>query len=428
MVNRKQAPTTGLLEAKPFPPVEKKQLSNGTDVYLLAVGTEPVVEIQIVFPGGSSYEPQVGVASLAGKLFTEGTERFSSAALAQKLDFYGAFFDVDTGYEITSFALSTLSRRLPETIDLLQEIIFHATFPPHEFDLLKERLVQKLKVDEQKTDYWARKKFLANIFGSRHPYGSTMGLEELKSIGCTTLWSYYLEHLRKSPYTIFVAGKYDAKQVMELLEKYFATSKPQPSPYTSKAKDCPLEPKLGLETISLPDHPQATLRVGHPLIPRNHPDYYKLRLVVMILGGYFGSRLMKNIREDKGYTYGIYSSMLALKYTGILSIGADVGKEFVPATLQEIHKEIRRMQVETISETELQVAKNYLLGKLITELETPGEVVDTYKNLWVHEIPVADYEHSFEIIQSTTAAEVQRLSQLYFHPDRLTEVVCGENS
>jgi zinc protease len=431
LIDRSVPPKAAPMEKIPFPEVHTRTLSNGVTVYLVPFGTQEVVELGAVFPAGRSFETAAGVASFTGKMLQEGTKSYSSLEFARKLDHLGAFINVEAGYENATVSLTTLAKHLGATIPLLQEMLLEPAFPEKDLAKLKERTIQHLDVENQKTAYTARKEFNRLLFGSDHPYGRTSEKRDIEVIDIGLLKGFHERNYNFSNLRLIVVGRYDDKQLMRLLEKNFGTAdlidaSRKVDPSDSYAKQTTGEDPSGLQYFEKADSMQATVRVGHRGFDRHHPDFYRMQVVNTVLGGYFGSRLMKNIREDKGYTYGIGSAWLSMKHGGYFLVQTDVGNAYIEPTLREIDKEIRLLIDEGLKERELNLVKNYMLGRTISGRETPGQILDLVKNMLGNGLPFSTLDEKFDIIQSVTTAEVQELARRHLHPDKLLQVVCGK--
>lgn len=426
-LDRTVPPQVAPLAYQPLPPYKKVALANGIPVYLLRYGTQEVVEVQVVYKAGHSYEAQPGLADYATRMLTEGTEKKSSLQIAQMLDDFGSYLNVESGFDLATVSLSTLERHLPLTLNLLKEVLLQSTVPEDEFTKARNRNLQKLEIEEQKTQFQARKLFRPKLFGQAHPYAYVAQAQQLKAITPEACREYIGTMLHPSRATIIVTGLFDEDDVFNLLNSKLGKLE------ASAAADIPSAAAstaistaaAGRYVHSMADTVQSTLSVGHAAFSRAHEDYHKMRLVNTVLGGYFGSRLMSNIREEKGYTYGIYSQWSSLKYGGYFGVNTSVGNEFVEDTLSEIKKEIIRLQEEPIGAEELEVAKNYLLGRIISQQETPFEIGDILKLLLHHELEPEDIQKGYEAIQACTTEEIQTLAQQHLQPHALIEVVAG---
>jgi predicted Zn-dependent peptidase len=411
-----------------LPPYTRQQLDNGLDVYMIRYGTQEVVECQMVYRAGHAYESHPGLADFAGKMLLEGTARKTSLQIARLLDDYGSHLNVESGYELTTITLSTLERHLPLTLNLLKEVLTEATVPDAEFENARARSLQRLEVEHTKTQFHARKHFAQRVFGHQHPYAYTPTAEALQHLTAEACRSYLAGPLHPSRAFLIVSGLFDEADTLKLLnDKLGSLPALPPQEASSLAVRTAIQPAApGLYHHAMAEGVQSSLRIGHLAVPRNHPDYNLLRLLNTLLGGYFGSRLMKNIREDKGYTYGIHSSWVGMKHAGYFVIGTDVGNEFVADTLREVQQELERLRQELISEQELEVAKNYLLGRIISQQETPFEVADTLKLLLHHGLAPDEPAQGFRQIQEATSAQLLALAQQHLQPQQLQCVVAGK--
>ncbi len=427
-LDRTQAPAEAPLAPKALPSVALAHLSNGTPVHLIRFGAQPVSEVQLVYRAGHSHEAKSALDGLVLKMLTEGTARYDALALAQAFDGLGAFVQTQPGYEVSTISLSVLTRRVADALPLLAEVALAPTFPQQEWDRYRERTRQGLTVEQRKTSYHARRAFLRLAYGEHHPYAANLGADELTAITHADLVAHHQARYAGAPMAILVSGQFEPEAMLSALEGHFGGLAPLAAT-PSRAAGVRPQPTSGRRFIPLPGQLQATLRVGlgdDGRFQRGHADYPALRLLTTVLGGYFGSRLMSNVREEKGYTYGIHAQWVALRHGGHLLIGTDVANAYVEPTLVEIRRELDRLCAEPIGADELHIARNYLLGRMLSEQETPFQVADIVKNQVVNELPADDYLHLFDRISAVTAEELLRLAQSYLRPERLLTVVCGD--
>ena len=426
ILDRKTPPQAMPMRPISLPPYSEASLSNGISVYLLPFGNADVVDIQMVFGGGKVFQSKTGQAGFMSRNMSEGTASYSSLELAQHLDNYGAWVVPSSGSEFISVSLSTLTRHIPSTIPFMKEVAFTPTFPQTEFDKMKQRTLEKMHINSQKTNNIARKNFSRYFYGFDHPYGSYFGAEELEQLERDDLVAYFNQYLYPGNFKLLVVGKFDEDNMLKMLEENFGgLDLKEPFKGVSPAKDATPRQELGRKYIEK-DGMQATLRLGHRGVKYGHPDYYPLQVMNTILGGYFGSRLMKNIREDKGYTYGIYSGMAAFKHDGHFVVQGDVGNEYIEPTITEVKKEMRKLMDDGVGESELQLVKNYMLGKAISQRETPFQLAGTLRFTIENGLTFADIDRKWEIYQNITTKEVQELAQKYLFPDDMLEVVVGK--
>jgi zinc protease len=424
-VNRTHPPQAGAMHITAFPEVLQDELHNGIPVYIIPFGREDLTEIQFVYKAGHAYESKTGLASLTARMMQEGNRSYDSLGFAEILDFYGASLDIEAGYESSSFSLVTLTKHLDKTMELMQEMLYHPSFPVKEFQLHIQRSLQQIQVEEQKTSYVARKNFASNLFGSDHPYGAFVGKEALQQIEHADLPGCYHTYFRPGPAFILCAGRFDRETLMDTLNNTIGKMTYHKSALTSAAEEKLFTSKVGTLSFPVKDSMQSSIRAGLPSISRSHADYYRLQMTMLILGGYFGSRLMKNIREDKGYTYGIGASLNGLKHAGYCSIATDVAHEYVKPVIQEILNEITKMKNEPVSIEELDTARNYLFGVYMARRETLFQIGEQVKNARVNDLNIHDMNRVFSEIQNLTPEDIQICARKYLNSDNLLWVVAG---
>lgn len=427
-LDRSLPPDAAPMEKVLFPNVREARLRNGIPVYMVQFGTQEITELMALFPAGRSFEPAPAIASFTSKMLLEGTKSYSSLEFARKMNEYGAFIHPESGFESANWELSSLTKHLDNTVPLLAELLLEPRFPASELANLKERTLQNLEVEEQKTGFIARKEFNRLLHGNDHPYGRPTEREDVSALEIPELQSFHGKHFSLSNCTFIACGRFDEDKLLATLEKHFgaAFSAPVIDTAQSQAQVEPAAHPTGLHYFEMPDSMQATVRVGHKGLKRNHPDYFPLQVLTTVLGGYFGSRLMKNIREDKGYTYGIGSAWLSMKYGGTFLIQTDVGNEYIKPTLEEIKKEMKRLIEDGLPEEEVRLVKNYMLGRSASARETPSQIAGQIKSYLVNELPFSLFDDKFDIVQSVTAEDLHQLAIKYLHPDQLLEVVAGK--
>ena len=428
--DRTAAPAVLPINKVQFPKIEQLQLSNGTPVYLIQYGGQDIIDLRLVInKGGKSFETHSGLAGMTSKMLTEGTKNHTGYQLAQQLDEYGAFLHPDSGYEAASFHLTCLEKHLPNVLPLVEEVMVSPTFPEDEFVKLKERTIHQLEVEEQNTAFVARREFSKLMYGPDHPYGDVAGAETIKALKREWMVEFHERCYGPEHWSIVISGKFDQERLLENLETIFGKYDRTPKsgePLVSKSENAPILSNSGLHYFEKADSKQSTVRLGHLGFKREHPDFHKMQVVNTILGGYFGSRLMKNIREDKGFTYNIGSAWISFRYAGIFLIQTDVGNEYIKVTLEEIKKELNKLIEEGVTENELELVKNYILGRSISARETPSQINEIVSNYLIRNQGFDTLDEKFEIIQSITTADIKALTQKYFKPEDLLIVISGK--
>ncbi len=427
MLNRTIPPIGKPFQNIPLPAFTLAHLSNGIPVYMIQYGTVEMCEVQAIFKAGAGYGDKVGVSDFAPRNMSEGTKNFTSLAFSQALDNYGAFLEYDEGNEFISFHLTTLSHLVAKTVPLMQECLVNPIFPETEWEKLKSRTLQKLQVSQKQTAYIAAREFPKLLFGANHGYATTADMAEIQVIERNDLVEYHQNYLHAGNMTFAVTGRFDEIDLMRTLEAQFGSLPILPANTEISTTSLPTATSpAGAHHFEVEGGVQSSIRLGHLGFSRLHPDYDKMELVNTILGGYFGSRLMKNLREEKGYTYGIYSGWNSYLYTGAFAVQCDVGNEYIEDTLFQVKKEISTLISAGVTADELDLVKNYKLGQSINQRETPSQINRTLRFALIYGISFAQLDQKYETFKALKPDDISELAAKYIQPDKLIEVVCGK--
>ena len=423
MLDRQVAPPVQPLASVTLPAADVFSLPNGARLHVLRNDAQPVVRLQVVFKAGKWYEPISGLSLLTARMLLEGTRTRTARQIADQVAFYGASLDCEQGFDRATLTLYCLTRHLSNLLPLVLDILTEATFPSTELDLLKTRTVQNIRVERQKNSYLAAELFSRNLFGPAYPYGNTFDESVFATISQATVQGYYQTAYLFSEAEIFLCGSVSQADEQSVKHSLGQAGNLQSS--SAYLPDFQLTDSVSHEHKIIHDSLQSSLRIGRLWPSLTHPDTHKLQLLVKVLGGYFGSRLMKNIREDKGFTYGIYASINSREHACALTIGTDVNGNSAYATVSEIHYELRRLQTELIPQDELQTVKNYVTGKFANELSTVFEQCDKYKAIVFTNLPPDYYSTFIREINSVASKQLLELAQQYLTPESMVEVVVG---
>jgi len=394
-------------------------LDNGIPVYYISGGQQNVLKIELVFKAGRWFEPHWGAAYFASNLLSKGTTNKTSFAIAQVFDRYGAHVEISPGLDVVSLALYSLTGKLQPVLALLIELLQESVFPAKELEQMKTIYLQNLKVNQEKTSFQASKLLRRNLFGENHPYGKELEAEEVTALQREQLADYYKRFF--GDLFILVSGKVET-DTRTLINNTFGGLAVQSVADKSHA---PSVAKPFRQLADKEDSVQSSLRIGKRFIGRTHADYYDALFLNHILGGYFGSRLMKNIREDKGLTYGIYSSIHTLRNDTYLVIGADVNKDNLEIAFEEIRKELLRLRVEPIDTEELETARNHFIGSLQSEIVTPFAHADKVKNMILFNLPDDYYQKLIHRLDTLHRDDLVRIAETYFAEDSFFETAVG---
>ena len=423
ILDRTEAPAYKIINTIHLPEPQSHTLDNGIPLHVINIGEQPVVRFECIFESGNWHEKETGESYFAIKMLPEGTRSMTSSEISEAFDKIGAFIDMTHSSDRSGIVVYCLSRFLPEVMTIIKEMIGEPDFPEKELDELRNITLQNLRVNKEKTAYLATTEFRRQLFGREHPYGQSQEEKNIQDLSLSAIRDHFEVFVKNGKRTIILAGQVSDVDV-KLVNQYFGQGEyKNDASEISRIVDTDYEGKEVL--VEKSDSVQSTIRIGRRLFTRQHPDYFKMLVTNEILGGYFGSRLMKNIREEKGLTYGISSHMVTLRREGYFMIGTDVKKEFTQQTIDEIKKEIYRLQTELIDDTELQTVKNFMAGEFAGSLNTAFEVADRQKILLLDKLPADFFSRYIEQIHATRAEDIQLMALKYLRPEEMVEVVVG---
>ena len=424
ILDRSKAPTIQEISSVSIPSIDQYSLANGLQVYELNLGSQEIIKLEIVLNAGRSHELKKLAGRLTAAMLKEGTPLWSAMDIASKIDYYGATLRSDSNLDVSSISLFCLSKHFKDLLEILVEVWKNANFPESQIERYVKRSKQKLQIDLAKNDIVAYRELTERIFGSDHPYGfnSTPALYE--SIERNDLIVHHKNCYFKKDLKIFLSGKITDTD-RKLLENTIGNLELNPE---NKAADKVPIAKNKIEKIHLKGAQdiQTAVRIGRKLFNRTHSDYPGFYLMNMVYGGYFGSRLMKNIREDKAYTYGVYSYVDSLQNSGYYSISTEVGNEYLEDTLKQIHLEMDRMCNDLVSDQELAMARNYLLGQFLNMMDGPLKVSQVLKTMILSSKDITYITDIINQIKATDKQRIRDLAQKYLRKETMWEITVGQ--
>jgi predicted Zn-dependent peptidase len=411
--NRHIAPEIQSIQSVEIMEPKKYTLSNGVPVFVFENKDQDLLKIKLIFNGGSSATTKPWVASSVNSMLTEVTKNYSSERLAEEIDFYGAYFETSTSRDYSAVSLYSLNRFLGNTIPLLAEVVQNASFNKDEFESFITRKKQEYKVNTERVDYIARQRFTALLFGENHPYGKYSKLEDFDNLKQQDLVDFHRKHYKLGSFKIFIAGNF-GKEELELLNNHLGlmANENNNSIDNQDWKHYPSSEKNN--HIHKDNSVQNAIRMGFVSIHREHPDYFGIKILSTILGGYFGSRLMNNIREDKGYTYGIGSAISSFNKESVFFISTEVNSDVSLQAIEEINKEILLLQTDIIGDNELFTVKNYLQGSFQRSFDGTFNLLDRYIEVELNNLDYSYYQNYIQKVKSIDARELKRLAQKHF--------------
>ena len=364
MLNRTIAPDYKTIDAIEVIRTNPAKLNNGINLYSLSAGSQEIVKIEFIFKAGMAHQLATLVASTTNVMLESGTKSFTADQISDGIDFFGSFLELQVEQDFASITLFSLNKYLDKSLAYIEEIIKYPVFPENEFKIHIANKKQKFAINSQKVNVLARRRFTELLFGEAHPYGIDVKENDFDRISIAEITGFFKAHYNALNCTIFASGNLP-NSLPDVLNRFFGDglwgSSAQVIATAMPIQSNPQQKHF----IEREDAIQSAIRVGRILFNKTHPDYFKFQVLNTILGGYFGSRLMANIREDKGYTYGIGSGLNNLVQSGYFFISTEVGADVTKETLKEIYKEIALLREKPVDKLELETVRNYILGNFL---------------------------------------------------------------
>ncbi|MCB0531617.1 MAG: insulinase family protein [Lewinellaceae bacterium] len=420
---RRSAPHIREVSQLTLPLPKVIRLDNGLPVYVLDFPEQEILKLEVVYNAGRPAETKRLVARATARMVQEGTRQKSAAVIAELIDFYGGSLSIPTNLDSANFLLFTLHRHAEKLVPVFAELLHEPAFPENELETFKRASARSLAIDLDKEEVLAYRKITELIFGPDHPYGYNSTPADYAALQQADLIRHFERWFTPANCRIFASGRVD-HGVRYLLNQYFGQERRDGAALAVS----PMAPKYVAQTIPL-KHPgslQTAVKIGRPLFSRRHPDYNGMYVLNTILGGYFGSRLMRNIREKRGYTYNIYSTVDAMLHDGCFYIATEVDNSKVRATIKQIFAEMERLCEEPIPDAELSMVRNYLLGMLLNGLDGPLNISDVIKTLVTEDLPLDAFDGLVHTIRTITPKQLQKLARRYFKTADFSVVTVGK--
>ncbi len=412
--------------ARSAEPIGKRiKLDNGMVLLLSEKHSIPMVTVNMAIKAGSITVPadKPGLASITAGLLTQGTEKRSAKQISGEIDFIGGSLSTGGGNDFASASLKVLKKDLRKGLDLLSDVLMHPVFDQKEIDRKVKATLAEIKRQKEEPAVVAGEAFEKIVYGD-HPYGRTS--EEvaayLPKLTREDILDFYNARYGPDDAIIAVVGDVTEAEIVPLLTEYFKNWKRAGSP----APASPSMPAIDKTIVKKIDKSvtQASIDIGNIGISRENPDYYAVTVMNYILGGGgFSSRLMDNIRDNKGLAYDVHSAFSAQKEKGLFQVSIQTKNESANEVIAETLKEIRRIQSEPVSDKELADAKAYLTGSFPLRMDTSAKIASILTSIEVYNLGL-DYPQKYPgLINAVTRDDVQRVAKKYLRPDSAVIVV-----
>ena len=423
MLDRKQELEYNKIKMPYFLEAQTLTLKNGMEVYFMNGGGQELCRLELVFEAGSKVQIKPLQAALCNAMLLEGTLHKKANEIHESIDFYGAYISLDVNSDRSVVTLYTLNKYFNTIVPIFIDAIKNACFPEAEFQVMRDQRKQSFSINAEKVDFKARKAFFAHLF-KNHSYGKEASLADFEDLSRQDLIEFHELHYKKASLKTYISGKIpnNASKLLDDLLGDWTLNKPQ---INKPFLDVTTNDKIH---ISKEGALQSAIRIGRVCFNSHHKDYHELKYLSVVLGGYFGSRLMSNIREDKGLTYGIGAMCVQQEDSGFFAISTEVKGEGTKQALSEIYKELKRLRDELIPDEELSLVKSYIMGQILSSADGPFAQSSLLKNLHVYKLDFEFYTTYQTMLNNLDSNSLKDLANKYLKEEDLCEVVVGNIS
>ena len=407
--------------------MDKYELDNGLKVELVEDHRFPFVTVELGMKSGSTLESRdkLGLADMTADMITEGTKSRNSKQIADEIDYIGGGLRAGSDYDFSLEVASALSKYTDRLFDVFTDVLFNPTFPEDELKLKKDNLIQSLAMKRSEPGFLADERFHKVLFGN-HPYGVVAPTPAtVQAITRDDLQKFHDDNYVPNSATLVVVGDFDKAKMKDLIASKFGNWK-RGTIAVPETVSRPVQHGRHIYLVNRPGSVQTTIRIGNVSIDRKDPNYFPMLVANQILGGAAQARLFLNIREQKGYTYGAYSGLVARKQPGMFTAQSDVRTEVTAPSIEEFMYELDRLRNVKSTDKELKDAENYLTGSFQLSLETQSGLAQKLLDTSLFDLP-ADYLQTYsEKIAAINADEVRKVSRKLIDYDNLVVTVVGD--
>ena len=418
-LRRNKEPEYKVLKKLSIPKPDVLYAKAGFPMYLLPIQDQEIVKIDFVFNAGDYYASQALDSLSTLSMLQEGSQTQTAEAIAERLDFLGSYLSCSTTKDKAVISLCSLEKHLAESVKIVTDFILHPSFPDDKFATHLSKRKERYKIDIERVEVLSQKKLAQVLFGSSH-------IDDFSTITRNDLVQFHSDNYVAENLKIVLCGNLKSSEVKNII-RYLSEL-----PINTLGKGVN---RNEYQIVSDSEHKhfiakenavQSSINIGKILVNRNHKDFVPLQVLNTVLGGYFGSRLMSNVREDKGYTYGIGSGIISYEKSGYFIITTRVGKEVVQPALDAIYHEIKRLRTEQIPQDELEMVKTYMLSTIVRNFDGALATSEMLRNTFDYNIDFYKYYQQFwSRVKKIQAKELQQLANDYFNENSMYEVVVG---
>ena len=421
-MDRSKGPEINKITQLNIPPVRREILPNGTEYIEVNMGTQNLVQLEVLYKGGRINESKFGVSRAAARLMKDGTSNYSSSQLAEEVDFYGANISSGANLDYSYAKIFTLNKHFDKILPILAEVLESPSFNEKELEKYKANSIQKLQLEKAKSELVAYKSITECLYGKEHPYGYNSSEAIFKNLQRDDLIEYHKSCFGTDNRKIIISGKI-TEDIRKAIKNTFGQKTIASLQFDYSD---PLHGAKGISRqIKAEDNFQSAIKIGCRLFKRDHPDFADVFILNTIFGGYFGSRLMSSLREDKGYTYNVYSSVDMMIHDGYFNVSTEVGNEYLEESLKGIYQEMETLTRKKVGQEELEMVKNYLSGNFLNMIDGPFKVAGMAKVIALNGLDFSFYKNLMSRIHSITSEDLLKVAQRYFVKENMVEIIVG---
>lgn len=405
---------------------QSQTLSCGIPIWVINGGDEQVCRISVYVAGGTIHESQPLLSLLTPLMALEGSEHFDTRQIAERLDYYGAWKTALNHDTMSELSLSSISEHYGHVLPLLVDGLAHATFPESEFGMYRQRYAANYATMRERVKYLAGVEMRRLYYGDGHPLVADIDPAKLAQMSVSDLKAFYARFFHPSNCRLILSGKVTDEMVRLTDEAFSQWVDDKPAEAMPAWSIRPSDQML--KVVDKPGAVQAAVAMTLQAIGRTHPDYLSLRLLCTVLGGYFGSRLMSNIREEKGYTYGIHAFLSGRAEDGYIGVSTECDVRYTWQLIEETKHEMQRLIDEPIPEDELNLVRQFMLSDQAKTLDTPFNKASYVASTWLYGVYPEYYNQQIHTILHTTPEQLQQVAKRYLNLDKLRIVIAGDQS
>lgn len=429
-LDRSKPPVVGETRDFKFPPYHREKLKNGIKLFIVEDKKLPLITAKFVVKSGACNDvgfgaDKSGLASITSDLLAKGTEEFNAVKIAEKIDFYGASVSNGCDYDASSLVLTSLKRYFPELFALASDLVVKPGFFEEEILREKQQIKNSLLSCLDEGNFLSERAFKKNVYPDS-PYGFNVegNINTVEGIIRENITEYHRKYYSPENLIVTVVGDINREEALSMVKSKFDDWQNNSDVEIQKFGGT-LNKGVKIVAVEKKGAVQSDILVGHLSVKRNNPDYIPLVVMNTLLGGFFTSRINKNLREDNGYTYGARSYFNFRKYLGDFCVETNVENSLTYKAVKEIIFELDRLKNENISGSELDSVKKYLTGSFPLQLETPNAIANKIINLELFDIEKDFYDTLISKVNSVTVNDVRDVAEKYLHPDSLVISVAG---